>query len=725
MRRLSGSALALAALIGAGAAARPLAAQAAGTLAGAVTDARSGTPVPHATVLVAGTQGSAVTDTAGRYAIGPLAPGRYTVRVLAIGFEPAIRDDVVVAPGAPARADFALRRAAVELPGVVVSASRAPTRSGDVPVSVAVLSHEDLARRNVVTLDEALKYEPGVIFQHGALDIRGASGIAGGVASRVLLLVDDHPLLTGATREVDFDILPVLDIDRVEVVRGPASALYGSNALGGVVNVITRPIAPSPTTTVRGYYGAFDPPAADRFTDRLLDLKGVQVEHDQPIGDFGTRLYAERVQSDGFEQNGGVSRWLGRAEVAYPNGGPLPMEVYALWSQEDAGNFFVWRDSTARDQVPANQVGDWYRSQWVNLGATLIPAGSPSLLLRVSPYFYYAAVRNHYSPTEPDSADFHHSSVLGADVQLSINPAAEHALVLGGLIERTGVTSNTLGDHAEYDVALYGQDEAGLLPHLTATLGARLDHHAVAGGVTQTVLSPKLGLVYRVSPTVSARASLAHGFRAPAPVEQFVNAEEAGYPVVPNPTLRPERTWSAEVGTTATLDGWLWLDGALFDSEYYDLIDPAPAPGYPFGTFQFQNVERSRVRGADVEARIALPSGMDLHVTYDFLHTKDLNTGLPLPYRSTHNLGATLAGHAWGFDWALDGLYRSRIAQVLLYPLDPRGDIGLLGARLARQVGGWDVQGKVTNLLQARYVDVQERTPGAPRRFLVSVTRSF
>ena len=304
-----------------------LAGQGGGAIRGVVTEAGDGSAVPGAVILVSGTQARATTDASGAYRFPRLTPGRYTLRVVVIGFESVQRDDVVVLTDSTARQDFALRRAAVELPGVVVTASRGLQESGDAPVSIAVLSQQEIQRRNVITLDEALAYEPGVIFQHGTIDIRGASGIAGGVASRVLLLVDDHPLLTGATREIDFDALPVLNIDRVEVVRGPASALYGSNALGGVVNVITRPIGFEPQTTVRAYYGAYDPPSRDRFTSDLLDLKGVEVEHDQPIGDFGSRVFLERSQSDGFTQNGGVSRWLGRAELTYPNGSPLPMNV--------------------------------------------------------------------------------------------------------------------------------------------------------------------------------------------------------------------------------------------------------------------------------------------------------------------------------------------------------------------------------------------------------------
>ncbi|HTY07197.1 MAG TPA: TonB-dependent receptor [Gemmatimonadales bacterium] len=719
------TALALAALLGS-ALPGALAGQGGSSLGGRVSDLKDGTPVVGAVVLIPGTQLTATTDPSGAYQFPHLAPGRYVLRVIVIGYQAVSRDDVIVAAAESHREDFTLVRSAVEVQGVVVSASRAPQQAGDAPVSIAVLSQDEIQRRNVVTLDEALAYEPGVMFQHGTIDIRGASGIAGGVASRVLLLVDDHPLLTGATREIDFDALPVLDVDRVEIVRGPASALYGSNALGGVINVITRPISPTPETTIRGYFGAYDLPADEKFTGDLLDLKGVDLQHDQTVGPFGTRLFLERAQSDGFTQNGGISRWMGRAEVTYPQGSPMPIDLYALWAQEDDGNFFIWRDSTARYEVPSDELGDWERLKWVNVGATVIPYGSPGLLIRMNPYLYFDGAQNHYSDTEADSTDYHRSTILGTDIQVSVNPAAEHSLVLGLLGEQTTITSNTLGQHTEHDLALYGQDEAGLAAHLTATFGARLDRHDVVGGSGQTVLSPKVGLVYKPQDRISFRASVSHGFRAPAPVEQFVRAEQSGFQVVPNPALQPERTWASELGATATLQGWLWLDGSIFDDEYYNLIDPAAAVGYPFGFFQFRNVERSQVQGLDLEARTGLWNDrVDVHVAYTFLHSRDLATDQELPYRSKHNLGTTVSTRALGVDWGLDVLYRSRIDRVLVYPLDSRSAVTLLGLRAGRRLGGWDVQGKVTNLLQQQYVDVQERTPGAPRRFLVSVTRAF
>src|SRR4029077_9994252 len=179
-----------------------------------------------------------------------IPPGRYAVRATLLGYRSAERADVSVDSGGARSLDFALAKALIDLPGIVVTASRAEELPQDVAASVAVLTQDALLRRGAITVDQALPFVPGVIFNNGQMDIRGASGIAGGVGSRVLMLLDGHPILTADGGEVDFNAVPMLDLDRVEIVKGAYSALYGSNALGGVVNVITKPINPFPETIV-------------------------------------------------------------------------------------------------------------------------------------------------------------------------------------------------------------------------------------------------------------------------------------------------------------------------------------------------------------------------------------------------------------------------------------------------------------------------------------------
>ncbi len=699
----------------------PLAGQSpAGTLSGVVADARTDSAIAGAVVLLEHTLLSRVTDERGQYRFSGLAPGRYAVRVVAIGYESVTRGDVDVAAG-KTRLDLSLERGAIELPGIVVTASRTEERPGESPASVAVLSSDEIARRNVITVDQALRYVPGVSFNGGGgdMDIRGATGIAGGVGSRVLMLLDGHPVLTGDGGEIDFNSLPVLDIDRVEIVKGAYSALYGSNALGGVVNLITTPVGGTPQTVLKAHYGAYDTPAQFRFTPEDLTTQGAGIQHSQRLGPIGTRLFAERETSDGYRQNGQSSRWLVRTKIVSPTWSPHPWDAYAMWSMEDDGEFFTWRSDSQPYQVPAEAVGDWSRAGKLMFGATFSPVATPSARLLVSPSLYHNSIQNHFH----DNQDYHRATRVGSNAQLSLGPWSRQALTLGADGARTDVVSNFLGRPVLADLALYAQDEVELSQRLRGSAGARLDYHKAEPGQAEYSFSPKLGFVYRLSPRVSTRASVGHGYRAPSAIEQFVSTTMSGFRVVPNPDLKGEAAWSGEVGVTTSAAGRLWLDAALFQSSYRDLIGPAPAPGQ-FFVFQFRNVQRARVRGLDLDAKVGVVRDrVRLEATYTYLDPKDLDTGLPLPYRSVHNLTGTL--DVLGGLLGLDCRYRSRVEQVLAFPLDSRSAITLVDLRLGYRVLGAIVQAKVANLLQSDYVDVMERNLGPPRNILLTAFRSF
>ncbi len=699
--------------------AAPLGAQSrVGAIAGEVRGEGDGRPLAEATVLLLGTFLQTSTNLRGQYRFAELEPGRYAVRVVATGFESAVQRDVPVAAGETSRLDFGLRAVAFELPGVVVTASRSAARPGDTPASVAVLSDSAIQRRSVVTVEDALPFVPGVIINSGQLDIRGATGLARGVGSRVLMLLDGHRVLAGADGSINYDLLPVLDIDRIELVKGPLSTLYGSNALGGVVNLITKSIPERPETAIKTHLGIYDPPTLFRFTDETLSLQGVDIQHARRLGAVGAQLAAGRKTSDGFHQNGDYSRWFLRGKLVLPVTSPTAWEVYAVWAREDHGEFVTWRASDRPYDVdPPEAVGDWVRSDKLNVGATVTPVATQSLLIRLRPHLQRNAVQNYYH----DNQNFHRTTRLGLDAQASFNPFSGHAVTAGTEAIWTGVRSNFLGTPDLYDLAAFVQDEIALSDHVRTSFGVRLDRRAAEGSADEFAVSPKVGLVYAPSAQTSLRVSFARGYRAPSAVEQFVSTTLFNFRVIPNPALQGETSWGGEIGVTTAVSGRLTLDAALFHSEFVDLIEPTPVPGQLF-TFQFGNVARARVRGLDLGTEVGVvPDRLSFAVTYTLLDTRDRRSGEHLPYRSAHNLTATLDGGLV----AVDLRYRSRVQRVLVYPLDDRGAITLVDLRLGYRLASLDLQAKIANLFQEKYADVQERNPGAPRSVLLTLVQRF
>ena len=693
------------------------------TIRGLVVDGETGAPVAGAQVLVRSTPLASLTDEEGRFEVDRPVGGIPTLVVVADGFrtvegvmEPETEED------GPLR--ISLERLFFEVPGLTVTANRG-TRPGDAPTSVAVISGDELQRREATSLKEALPFAQGVTFNAGQMDIRGSSGLSRGVGSRVLMLLDGHRTLAGVGSDIDFAVLPVLDVERIEIVKGPHSTLWGTNAMGGVVNVITRPPRREARTVVRGYYGLFDTPAGRGFSDGRLSMQGLQLQHSRRIGNVHTAVFAGRESSDGFRQNGGLDGWRLRGKAIFGESA-TPLKLFATWKRDDMEEFFTWLSEDRRLEIDPGNLGDWRRESDLILGLTATPLVTRGLKLELRPQIQHFRSRNYFGdPDDPDhNDDFHRSTRYGTDLQLSVFAVGRHTVTLGGEAAYTGVTSNFLEPSPEVtDLALFGQDEIELAEGLRGTVGIRLDRHRASSAERDLTLNPKVGVVYRPSPRLSLRSSLSRGYRAPSVSEQFTSTVVFGFRVVPNPELRGESAWAGEVGATASPGDRIWLDAGLFWSEYSGLIEVSNAPNQLF-TFQFRNLVEARIRGVDMGLRAEVVADrLDFQTNYLFLDSTDLGTGRKLSYRSRHVVTTTLSG--WDDAIALDMRYRSRPEAVLVYPLDERGAITVVDLRLNLEVMGLDLQTRVDNLLQAEYVDVQERNPGASRSLRTTLTSRF
>jgi outer membrane receptor for ferrienterochelin and colicins len=680
-----------------------------GAIEGRVTDGVSGAPVPDATVLLQGTLWRATTNDHGVYHVRGVMPGRYVLRVVVIGFETVMLRDVDVRAESTREADVALRKAVVQLSEVAVTASAGTEKPGDTPASEAVMSRSEILDRNVLTADQALAYMSGVVFNNGDIDIRGSTGVAGGTGSRVMVMLDGHPVLSGDGEAVDFSAIPLLDVDRIEVVKGGYSALYGSNALGGVVNVITTPIGDQPSTAIGVHYGYYNLPAQYKFTDRSLGYEGVQIERSQRISeDLGARVFLDRESNAGYEQDNGSNRWLAYTKMAFNPEGQHAGTFYGIYKWENDGNFLGWVDPRHPYQLPPNEVNDHSIAARVSLGATLAPVASGSQRVEINPYFDYNLDRDSFPSDTANPDKYHRSSRLGTRVQWSLIASSRHSLTFGTDVAGTVVESDELSHHTLGDAGVYGQDQVSLLPRVTGIAGLRYDWHDVAGVGSEQSLSPKLGFVYKPNPDLSARISVGHGYRAPSIIEEYTTAFEDGFNVVANPSLRGETSWSEEVGATDRVTRWLWLDGAIYQTDYWGLIGPAVIGN---NEVDFQNLTRARIRGADLSTRATVIRDIvSTELNYTYLDPQDILKHQWLPYRSKHNLTGSLdlVGGLCG----VDVHYRSRVEQVLIYAGDPRGDITVVDLRAGYRFLGTFLQAKVMNLFQQQYVNVEERIPG-------------
>ncbi|HSW67095.1 MAG TPA: TonB-dependent receptor plug domain-containing protein, partial [Bacteroidales bacterium] len=225
---------------------------------GKVTDQSTKESLPGVNVIYGVGKGVA-TDSDGLYRI-ETAAGKIRLQYRFIGYLPAVRF-VELAPGQEIKVDILLEPQSQLLDEVVVSASRYEQRLSDIIVSMEIIDQARIENTHTLSVESAIQQMPGIMFLENQVSIRGGNAYSYGVGSRVLLLLDDLPMLTGAGGQANWNFIPVENLSSIEVLKGASSALYGSSALNGVINIRTKFPGEKPETSLVFYSGIYGNPS--------------------------------------------------------------------------------------------------------------------------------------------------------------------------------------------------------------------------------------------------------------------------------------------------------------------------------------------------------------------------------------------------------------------------------------------------------------------------------
>jgi outer membrane receptor protein involved in Fe transport len=666
----------------------PLDAAAQGVLRGTVRSAQ-GTPIRGAMVGVSGSTLYAQTDGAGRYRLAPVPTGEVRVRAAAIGYTP-VSTVVIVAAGDSTAADFTLDPSPLELTPLDVVSTKLP-QFGDHPAtSVALVSREEIDRRAVNTIDEAVDKEAGVQFLNGQINIRGSTGYVQGLNSRVLLLVDGVPMNQGDRGGINWDLVPVDHIERVDILKGAGSSLYGSAALGGVVNVTTREVPVGMHERVRLTGGVYsDPPHA------VWDFRnepGFQGGGDATFS-YGSEVAGASISggarhSDGYRQQDNQNHWQVAAKTRWQAAPRTRVDVSGAWADDRYDVPLSW--CTQGECVDLGQayqpfkVDTGGRTSWTDSRKGYIAAQARTI---ISNRFAWQArgswFRTDFFDQRRDTSEFGISNRFGAELRAEVHPDSTRTVLVGTEATFSDVTSDVFKNHSQAEFSAYGDVEQPLGRRNGARLnaGARIDFLAVDGGSLSAVVSPRLGSSWPVGAHGAAlRGSIGRGFRAPSLAEQFVDlvAPEFGLRVVPNPGLRPETAWSFELGgRTAPFLHVFRVDGALFWTEAKDLIEPILIVSDSGPVIQLQNIAEARIAGVDATLLAAtMHNRLTTSLSYTYLYTQRHVPGspnVPLAYRPGHQLKLSADYSLGTASLGTDFRYASRPERIELESfVDPR-----------------------------------------------------
>ena len=594
-----------------------------GKLTGRIVDEK-GEGLIQVNVIIDAAKGMAtVTDFDGNYELSVPA-GTYAVTYRYVGKEET-KINVTVKDGDKQVQNIVLKEKAKMMDQVVVSGSKYEKKLSEETVSMDVMKGSTLSNQNVTDLSSGVQKIPGITIADGQANIRGGSGWSYGAGSRVAILYDDLPVTTADADDAKWSVIPMEQVEQVEVIKGAASALYGSGALNGIINARTAWATDKPYTKVSTYAGFYDnPPEKDMkwwLPGQLQYFTGFNVADRRKIGQidlntaagFTDRGYLD--SSDAHDMHLNVKlRWRSKKVEGFNMG--INVVAYYSWGK----TFFIWDSIGNKGYEPLpGTITIYHDGRYV-----------------VDPFInYYDKKDNRFS----FKYRYLNSTNLNTTGQGSIGHRNYMELQYQKIVKKINLnfvagvvglydiaasppsdTASLIGNHKRGNFAAYAQVDKKFFDRLNVTLGARWEYFNVDNGAHTSIHELKyplfrVGVNYQAAQATFIRASFGQGFRFPSLAENFVNTHVGPLSVFSNPNLKPEKGYGAEVGLKQgfKLGSGSWMgygDIAGFLNQYNNMMEftfgqfgPQLPPYYGLG-LSSQNIGNTRILGTEILAAI-------------------------------------------------------------------------------------------------------------------------
>ncbi len=510
-----------------------------------------------------------------------------------------------------------------DLDNVVVTATMTAKTLQDVPGSVKVITAKDIKEMNATTVAEALENATGLIVSSETGRV-AAPSIRGTKSKQTLVLIDGRRMAVGYGDLVDIKQIPVVMIERIEVVRGPSSSLYGSDAIGGVVNIITKKPAKKWKMEATGQAGInregeggayLGSGYGNGYYDRFSLLVG---------GEYNAKNKWNRTDNDSQDDGDKIGQGFGAGRFALD-----------LTKNQSLSGGFEYSDSSMEgirfiEGLVRNRDADDTRlGYYLQYDGKFADNYQMMLRLNRSEYTNKITLTPASTTSEEGTKD---NNLNQAEARFSGLFFKQH-LITAGLEyreeERKDATSKKMDVN---NVSFYLQDEYQVFKPLYLVLGGRFDDNSKFG----SQWTPRVSLIYDILDNLRLKGSYGRGFRAPSITELFVTSwrQKGKYIYEPNQNLKAEKSESYEVGIEGEYGSYRG-SLTLFRNELKDMIDAVYYKSVGSGSakkdyYQFRNISKAMTQGIELESSVKLPSGFDLSGNATWLETEDTSTGKEL-----------------------------------------------------------------------------------------------
>ena len=592
-------------------------------ISGIVIDENTREPLIGVNVILSNTNGT-TTNIDGKFSL-ELKENERTITFKYIGYESIVKNI-----DGKSEFNIKLKTAIQQIGTVVISAGKFEQKIEEITVSMEVISPSLIENKNTTDIQTAMEQVPGVNITDGQANIRGGSGWSYGAGSRVLVMVDDMPLISGDAGQVQWKLIATENINQVEVIKGASSALYGSSALNGVINIRTAfpklsEIEKNPSvgyTKITTHFGVTDHAKRDVLNwwgDNRQQFYGTEFSHSRKIDNLDLTIGGNYFKDEGYRE-GEITdrlRWNLNSRYKSKQYTGLSYGVNANFLYQTTGSAIIW-NGLDQAYIPLNNEitntnGDTYNIdpfiQYVTENNT------HNLKTR------YLKVINDNSTNGQDDAQDNESETLYSDYQWQHNFKAINLRVTTGTTNEIVLARSDLfqGNNYRQNHSLYSQLDKKW-NKVNLSLGTRYEYFKVRSEQKYLIDGDSIneyarakpvfraGLNYQIAEATYLRTSWGQGFRFPSMAEMFISTNYSGIEIFPNPELKSESGWSSEIAIKQGLKMGNWMgyfDAAAFIMEYDDMME------FSFGLWEFNdgsygvgfksvNVGETRISGLEL-----------------------------------------------------------------------------------------------------------------------------
>ncbi|MFH1049808.1 MAG: TonB-dependent receptor [bacterium] len=597
-------------------------------ISGIIIDKETKEALRGVTVKLKGTGFGTYSDAEGKFQIRKIPQGNYHLINSMIGYEMS-EINIVLPQDTGKYFNIQLSSKSLKTNEIIVSANKRVQSVQEVPISVSTIDLKSLTQKNITDIDKALEYIPGIKMNGDHVSIRGSSGFAFGVGSKVAYLLDGFPLLSGDQGDLKFDIVPVFNIERIEVVKGAGSALYGTGALGGVINVITEEPKEQTSIKTKLYYGIYTKPKYEEwiYNNDFSFNRGIDLSLSKSFDDLGILASARILDDESYRQ--------------FDKRTNINTFLKANYKISDRDEFAL------TGSLAMNERDDWV--YWKSMDSATVPPSGTNTDIRIKSdkmiivgkyqhifwnadflTFRSGVYKTFFENTIDKEHDDYRSSTAysyNSEIQ-SNNRLLKNIFLTSGLnFVYNTVDANVYGNNQQITSAFYSQMEYNIIDPLILTLGIRADYEKTSGSDENLEYSPKVGFLYKTPYEMNIRASLGKGFRTATIAEKFATINYGPFAVRPNANINPERSWSYELGMNKEfefLNSFFLFDISLFQNDMTKMIEAGFVQDGGDLFIEFNNVSKARVRGIEFDFKTMLFNMIGLQSSVTWIDPKDL-----------------------------------------------------------------------------------------------------